>query len=79
MKQQDYTIIFVIFLYIFVLRRLNFNISDSGDIVTLLLCFFLVFRSVFFLFYNAEEFRQGVQCTGCCLRYLEYKHFDYLF
>ena len=47
MKQQDYTIIFVIFLYIFVLRRLNFNISDSGDIVTLLLCFFLVFRSAF--------------------------------
>ena len=46
-KQQDYTIIFVIFLYIFVLRRFNFNVSDSGDIVTLLLCFFLVFRSAF--------------------------------
>lgn len=47
MKHQDYSVIFVIFLYIFVLRRMNFNISDSGDIVTLLLCFFLVFRSAF--------------------------------
>lgn len=46
-KQQDYTVIFVIFLYVFVLRRLQFNLSDSGDIVTLLLCFFLILRSAF--------------------------------
>ena len=55
MKQQDYTIIFVIFLYIFVLRRLNFNISDSGDIVTLLLCFFLVFRSAFRIYSDKNK------------------------
>ena len=47
MKQQDYTKFYILFLYIFLLHRLNFNISDSGDIVTLLLCFFLVFRSAF--------------------------------
>ena len=43
MKQQDYTIIFDIF----VLRRFHFDTSDGGDITTLLLCFFLVFRSAF--------------------------------
>lgn len=43
MKQQDYTIIFVIFLYIFVLRRFHFDTSDGGDITTLLLCFFWCF------------------------------------
>ncbi len=47
MKHQDYTVIFVVFLYVFVLRRFNFNLSDSGDLVTLLLCFFLVLRSAF--------------------------------
>ena len=64
MKQQDYTIIFVIFLYIFVLRRLNFNISDSGDIVTLLLCFFLVFRSAFRIYSdknNSDENKSKIK------------------
>ncbi|WP_455655000.1 hypothetical protein [Phascolarctobacterium sp.] len=55
MKQQDYTIIFVIFLYIFVLRRFHFDTSDGGDITTLLLCFFLVFRSAFRIYRNKNN------------------------
>lgn len=55
MRHQDYTVIFVIFLYIFVLRKLNFNTSDSGDMATLLLCFFLIFRSAFKIYRGKND------------------------
>lgn len=55
MKHQNYTVIFVIFLYVFVLRRMNFNTSDSGDIVTLFLCLFLIMRSAFKIYQDKNN------------------------
>lgn len=49
-KNQDYTLVFIIFLYVFVLRRLNFNLADSGDLMTVLLCLLIVVRSLIRIF-----------------------------